>query len=103
MADTLSETEEGAVAFAFASCHVAGDFNGAQSVAESVREMMTAETLRAHYERMLSYTESQPTMIEVMTVNRDFQAWRSGNGLHGHQRRRLLRPLIFSFAARTPE
>ena len=75
MADNLRETEEGAVAFAFASALVAGDFSRAYDMlGESVRQTTTAETLRTEYELMLSYAESQPTMMEVMAVNRDF-AW----------------------------
>lgn len=73
MPDELSETEEGAIAFGFASALASGDFGKAHNMlAKTFRETMTPDDLRTHFDQMLSYAESKPTMIEVMAVSRNF-------------------------------
>jgi hypothetical protein len=72
MADNLEQTEEGAVAFAFASALARGDFTGAYGMLmSSRREATTPEMLRTKYEQMLSYAESAAENVDVMNIEHD--------------------------------
>ncbi len=73
MSITAPKTPHGAVAFAFATALVSGEFEAAaRLLAIELRAAWTPHTLQAAYETMTGYFQTPPTYINVEEVLTDW-------------------------------